>query len=282
MHVGRTDPSAANAPQAEPETAPPPAPPPPAAAPAPAGAATRADGMARLARVEVNGVDVDPKTPVPEVPTTVPDWTIPLPQFRQSDGETCGVDSLMSVMAYYGLGEDPNEKDLRKELHTTYKDGTEPPHIQQIAEKYGLNADVRSNMTVDDLAKLVNAGTPVMVTYQAYHDSTRKRDEIPGPDGGAKHALDLHNPDGSWNWKNDWIDGHYSVVIGVDKDFVYLQDPSNGQGRSVIPRQEFDERWHDTDQKWRPTYVHTGIVFKPKEKPAELHPVYVRDCQYVP
>lgn len=187
----------------------------------------------------------------------------------------------MSVFAYYAVGGDPNEKDLRKELGTSYKSGTEPAKIAAVAEKYGLNAEIKSNMTTDDLAKIVNAGTPVMVTYQAYHDPNQKKDSIPGK-GGKEEVLPLHNPDGSWNWQNDYRDGHYSVVIGVTKGFVFLQDPSNGFGRSVIPRAEFDERWHDTDAKNRPVFDHTGIVLTPKKPPAELHKVYVKDAQYVP
>jgi predicted double-glycine peptidase len=252
-----------------------------AASRAASGAPGRGDVMRRLAAVEVTGVTPDKGSPVPDVPTVCPENTIPLPQFRQSDGETCGVDSLMSVLAYYGLGDDPNEKDLRKELGTTYADGTEPGKIQSVAEKYGLNAEIKDHMTIDDLAAIVNKGTPVMVTYQAYHEPSETKDSIPGP-GGKREVFPLRNPDGTWDWRNDYRDGHYSVVIGVDSKFVYLQDPSNGQGRSVIPRAEFDARWHDTDAKNRPVFDHTGIVLSPKKPPAELHPVYVRDCQYIP
>ena len=75
-----------------------------------------------------------------------------------------------------------------------------------------------------------------MVTYQAWSDK--------------KH------PD----YKNEWDCGHYSVVKGMDAKNVYFEDPSSLGTRDYLPRQEFLDRWHDTDRHQR-KLRNLGIVF---------------------
>jgi predicted double-glycine peptidase len=217
----------------------------------------------------------------PVVPKSVPRETIPIPPFRQSDSSTCGVAALMSVMAYYGLGEDINEKDLRKILHTTHDDGTEPPPIKKFAEKIGLNVDISKNMSIAELRELANRGIPVMVQYQAYSDRDETKQKVLDMHGKGQ-IKPLHNPDGTFNWENDYRDGHYSIVLGVTDKYIFLQDPSNGFGRGVIPIDEFEKRWHDTDDHNLPRYPRTGLIFTPKVPPQDLHEVYIEDCQYIP
>lgn len=174
-------------------------------------------------------------------PPRNPPKLLPLPDVRQATTYTCGVASLQSLLAYWGKGGDWTEKEYAKELGTTAKDGTDPRPIVRLAHRYGLRAEYRENMTLGDLEKSVRAGKPVMVTYQAYRE-------------------------GSKPWKDDWIDGHYSVVIGMDSKYVYLEDPSMLGSRGFIPRAEFEERWHDTDRTNR-KLIHAGIVFDCPTKP---------------
>ena len=53
----------------------------------------------------------------------------------------------------------------------------------------------------------------------------------------------------SESWGDCWDDGHYSVVIGVDDENVYLEDPSLAGEIGFIPRPEFLTRWHDVDRE---------------------------------
>ena len=39
-------------------------------------------------------------------------------------------------------------------------------------------------------------------------------------------------------------DGHYSVVVGLDDNFIYLQDPETG-GLREISRDDFVKVWFD-------------------------------------
>jgi len=166
-----------------------------------------------------------------------------VPDLRQATSYTCGVAALQSVMVYFGI-EPEGEKDLARELGTTYKDGTDPAQIAKVARKHGLGAEIKEHLTLADLEGYVRRGIPVMVTYQAWTDK--------------KHV----------DWKKDWVDGHYSVVVGMDSKNVYLEDPSILGSVGKIPRQEFLDRWHDTDRKQR-KLQNLGIVFtKPGFKPS--------------
>jgi hypothetical protein len=42
----------------------------------------------------------------------------------------------------------------------------------------------------------------------------------------------------------DWDSGHYFVVLGVDDDFVYYQDPYARMCKVFVPRAVFEDHWH--------------------------------------
>ncbi len=55
------------------------------------------------------------------------------------------------------------------------------------------------------------------------------------------------------DWTNDFIDGHYAVVIGYDPERLVLMDPSTLGHYTFIPKAEFVQRWHDVSA--------TGVKF---------------------
>jgi predicted double-glycine peptidase len=171
---------------------------------------------------------------------------LPVPDLRQATSYTCGVAALQSVLVYFGI-EPPAEKAFAKEIGTDSKNGTDPGQITRAARKYGLTTEIKQHMTLGELESYVRRGIPVMVAYQAWTD--KKQVE----------------------WKKDWVDGHYSVVVGMDAKNVYLEDPSILGSVGYISRQEFLDRWHDTDRNNR-KYYNLGIVltrpgFKPPRSP---------------
>ena len=148
---------------------------------------------------------------------------IALPNIRQTTDYTCGAASLLSVLNYYGLYED-SEMDLAEELNSDEEWGTEPINIIKVAQRYGLTTHEFKNMTFRKLEEFVKGGIPVLVAYQAWSEE----------EGG---------------WEDCWLDGHYSVVVDVDAENVYFEDPSLGAGEvGYIPREEFLSRWHDVDR----------------------------------
>lgn len=178
--------------------------------------------------------------------TLTPPSILPVPDVRQSTTWSCGPSALQAVMMYWGR--EILESDLMRMCHTT-SDGTSPDDVVRVAREQGFDAQLRDGLTVDDLKASVNAGVPVIVECQAWRD-----------------GADLQRP-----WKDIWDSGHFMVVIGVDERNVYFEDPSLLGSRGVIPRAEFEERWHDVDDR---PHVHTGIFVqgsKPAPPPAFLH-----------
>ena len=77
-------------------------------------------------------------------------------------------------------------------------------------------------------------------------------------------------------WTETWDDGHYMVLLGMDGENLYFEDPSLLGSRGTIPRSEFIDRWHDyegdppldpTDRK----YVRMAIFLR-GSRPAPAAP----------
>ena len=153
------------------------------------------------------------------VPGTVILSTVP--DVRQSQSYSCGAASLQAVFSYWGI--DMREGVLIQELNTTEAAGTPPEAIVRVARAHGLQAQLRTNLTLEDLVQSIANRTPVIIACQAWSDKSPA----------------------NVSWENDWEDGHYMVVIGIDSHNVYFEDPSMLGTRGMIPRQEFLSRWHD-------------------------------------
>ncbi|HWQ19668.1 MAG TPA: C39 family peptidase [Methanotrichaceae archaeon] len=178
----------------------------------------------------------------PENGTTI---LLQVPDVRQSTNYSCGAACFQAVMRYWE-GEDLREGQLMELLNTTPVDATDPDDMVRVAEKMGLEAEIRENLTLDDLKNSVQEGVPVIVAAQAW-----------------KYEND------SWE---DYENGHYMVVIGVDDRNVYLEDPSILGSRGYISRDEFVRRWHDyrdesLSNKAR-EFMYPGIFIR-GDRPAE-------------
>jgi predicted double-glycine peptidase len=176
-----------------------------------------------------------------------------VPDVRQSTPVTCGPASLQAVLNYWGT--DQREEDLAMLLGTTPEGETLPESIVEVARQFNYSAEMRDNLTLADLEASIDAGIPVIVTAQAYAGN-----ESPP-------------------YTQDWEDGHYMVVIGVDSENVYLEDPAILGSRGMIPRLEFLTRWHDQtglspDDPSAQQYQHLGIFINdttPASYPPFVH-----------
>jgi len=166
---------------------------------------------------------------------------------RQSTEYSCGASALQAVLSYWG--KDVDENDLMELLRTTPETGTYPEDIVRTAQELGFEADVKENLTLDDLEKSTRKGNPAIVLGQAW----RSRDE-------SANAV-----------AEDWEDGHYIVILAVDKEYVYFEDPYLRMGKGFGPRKTFEEHWHNIGGK-TPTdtskQMHLGIFIRGK-KPAK-------------
>jgi predicted double-glycine peptidase len=166
---------------------------------------------------------------------------IALPEVQQPDEYSCGVASLMAILAYYGTGPE-NYDDLKKQIGATEKSGTDYHRIARFARDQGLEANTVSSMSLPQLEACLSEGKPVICAIQAYAENipAGQRDEV--------------------YRKND--NGHYLVAVGFDDNNVYFMDPSLTGRRGFLTKNEFESRWHDNEgTSEQPRIIsHLGLV----------------------
>ena len=149
-----------------------------------------------------------------------------LPDVRQATSYTCGVSALQAVLFYYGV--EYREGTLAEFGGSNEDEGTPPEGIikalVQVNKEWDTHftGEIIQNATIDDITALIDKEIPVIADIQAWKD-----------------------PENTAAWKDDWIDGHYVVVTGYDKDNLYFEDPSLINSVGSIPKSEFLDRWHD-------------------------------------
>jgi predicted double-glycine peptidase len=183
-----------------------------------------------------------------------PPSLLPIPLVSQARPWSCGAAALMSALLYFGVYDDP-ESTLDAELGVTAEEGTRVDSIVAEARRYGLQADARVGLTFEDLDRGLSRGDVVIVALQAW---------------ATKPVTD---------WRTNWEDGHYVVVVGLSRDRVYLMDPSVRTGYGYLTRDQFLQRWHDydLDRGRRITFERLGIVIRGERRlaryPAEPIPI---------
>jgi predicted double-glycine peptidase len=166
-----------------------------------------------------------------------PPRLLPVPLISQARPWSCGAAALMATLLYFGVFDDAESR-LDAELAVTTEQGTRVTSIVDEARRFGLEADARTGLTLDDLSAEVARGTVVIVALQAW----------------PTHAVA--------DWRTNWEDGHYVVVVGLADDRVYVMDPSVRTGYGYLTRAQFLERWHDYDLEdgHRVVYDRLGIA----------------------
>lgn len=130
---------------------------------------------------------------------------IKLNVFKQKTDYTCGPSCLKMVFDYFGLK--LTEEQIAKLAGTTV-DGTAPEKLVSCSNKLGFEAHYKVNSSISDIKKFLNKRVPVIV---------------------------------------DWFsvdEGHYSVVVGMDSQNIYLADPEFGKIKSM-KLNDFYRVWFD-------------------------------------
>lgn len=126
--------------------------------------------------------------------------------FRQKTGY-CGPASLKMVLSYYGIG--ATEQELVKKTDCSLELGVEAWKIIKAAQEYGLQGFIKDEASLEDLRHYVlTKQIPVIV-----------------------------------DWFSD-DDGHYSVVVDIDGENIYLLDPEIGYIRAMR-LDRFKRVWFD-------------------------------------
>lgn len=117
------------------------------------------------------------------------------------------------VLEYYGIAK--SESELAGLCGTHKVLGTTERQLAKAAKRFGLTVEVKSFCTYRDLNKWLVRKVPVIVDWFSKG--------LP-----ASSAAD----------------GHYSIVVGLDKRFVYLMDPEIGK-LLRLTRSAFMRVWFD-------------------------------------
>ena len=128
----------------------------------------------------------------------------------------CGPASLKMVFDYYGI--DKSEEEIAKLAGTTDDLGTDDQGIKKAAEELGLKVEIKNNSTFEDIQGWLDKKVPVIVNWFTRGRADYEDSEV--------------------------ADGHYSVVVGLDEEFIYIQDPEIGKLRK-IEREDFMKVWFD-------------------------------------
>jgi len=128
----------------------------------------------------------------------------------------CGPASLKIVLSYYGI--EKSEQEIAKLCQSDKNLGINDKKIKKAAEKFGLKVIIKNNSSFSDIQEWLDKKVPVIVNW-----FTR----------GRKDYSD-----------SDVADGHYSVVAGIDEQFIYLQDPEIGKIRK-LKKEDFILVWFD-------------------------------------
>ncbi len=162
-------------------------------------------------------------------------------QDRQGTRYTCGADCVQKVMKYYG--NDYREMDLARILKSDPEQGTYVKNIVKFFHQQRLKAVVKQKMTISELIWQINRNIPVIIMLQAW---------------GRTENFEK-------NYRNDWNDGHFVVVIGYTSDSILIADPVLFNV-GYIPKSELKGRWHDTDEGNTKTFQLGISVYGKKPK----------------
>lgn len=145
---------------------------------------------------------------------------LPVKPFQETES-MCGPASLKMVLGYYGIQK--SEEELAKMCKTTKELGTSNENLKKAAERLGFKAEMKNYSTFKDIQHWLDKKVPVIVDW-----FTRGRTDYDD---------------------SDIADGHYSVVVGLDDAFIYIQDPELGSVRK-IKRENFMTVWFDFKGKY--------------------------------
>ena len=129
-----------------------------------------------------------------------------VPYFEQKTDYTCGPASLQMVLAFFGIKAE--EEALAKQLETNSDIGTMHHNMIEGVRSHGLHCYVNDQATVQELQYLLGFNAPVIIRFIEPYDD----------------------------------EDHYGVVIGVNRFFITIHDPSNGASQRYTHK-SFTERW---------------------------------------
>jgi ABC-type bacteriocin/lantibiotic exporter with double-glycine peptidase domain len=167
---------------------------------------------------------------------------IEVPLCYQETEYTCGIASLQSILARYGMYY--RQSALADLLHSQPIIGTDYKSILYLAELLGLHGLLRENLCIEDLRRYIDSGTPPVLIIQAW----RLDDDI-------DYCLDFKN-------------AHYIVACGYNNRGIYAMDPNILGNYGFITYPELMTRWHAVD-KDSVRHLQSALIIDNKKYPVK-------------
>lgn len=161
-----------------------------------------------------------------------------VPHIRQRTNYSCGPACLSMVLAFHGNAID--EQTLIRRTGATPENGLSPAGIARFLRASRYSHKQQQRMTLALLTAYIDRGWPVVVAYQAWPHKPSQTD-----------------------LGQCWDHGHYSVVVGVADNFVWLVDPSSKRKRRRVEKTAFVASWRDIETNGR-IYRRWGVAIGPR------------------
>jgi predicted double-glycine peptidase len=150
---------------------------------------------------------------------------LPVKPVVQVNKYECGVACVQTILGTRGIKS--NRLVLKRYMGTNKKYGTLGGDIKDLLEFRGLSVHEKFGANLADIEAELTLGRLCLVAYQAY--------------GSKKYYKKLQS-------------GHYSVVFGIEGDYLWLADPfvkgkrvRYKRGIRKIRKEVFESRWVDAD-----------------------------------
>ncbi|MEW5937222.1 MAG: peptidase C39 family protein [Candidatus Thermoplasmatota archaeon] len=165
-----------------------------------------------------------------------------VPYYEQKLHYTCGPASLKMVLEY--LGTEAHRDILRRIAESDEHVGTNYRGMIRAVRYHGHRCFVRKNASPRDMHYFLRMNLPVVINW--YIDAEKT--------------------------------GHFSVVVGLSKGYITINDPAHGP-RVRMKLERFLEVWHDTtgrNRNWMMVVlpkririkVPAGKIYKPRPIPS--------------
>lgn len=152
---------------------------------------------------------------------------LPVKPVEQENGYECGLSAVMTILK--SMGARPRKEKLKLKLGTSSRKGTPPEKIRELFSELELEYVEKHKADLRDIRRMLKSQKMCLVAYQAW--------------GEEKYYKKLQS-------------GHYSVIFGWEKDYLWLADPAvhkvksrYGKGVRKIRKDTFLGRWKDMDYR---------------------------------
>jgi ABC-type bacteriocin/lantibiotic exporter with double-glycine peptidase domain len=135
--------------------------------------------------------------------------------FKQTEA-MCGPACLKIVAGYFGRP--ASAEDIAKLCRSSLVSGTTGANLVRGARRLGFSTRIVDHADYRMIAAWLRKGVPVIVDWMSTKEDPRSKECI--------------------------LEGHYSVVSGLTRDEILLEDPAHGRIRR-IPRPYFLRAWFD-------------------------------------